>query len=125
MKGSFTITGRLPGLNEIVGANRSNRYAGASQKKKETQRCQWAIIAGGVPAFKSPVMVSVVWTERDLRRDPDNICAGIKFIMDSLVELGKIPNDTREWIKGISHEFAAPSRDNPKIEVTIEEVSNA
>lgn len=124
MEGRFTIQGRLPGLNEIVGANRSNRYAGGAQKKKETQRCQWAIIAGSVPVFTCPVTVHFQWIERDLKRDPDNISAGAKFILDALVVLGRIPNDTRRWIKGISHVFNEPDKQNPRIEVTVTSLGN-
>lgn len=126
MKGTFTLSGRLPGLNEIVNEARYNRYAGARQKKKETQRCQWAIISGAVPIFKNPVVVIFKWIEKDLRRDPDNICAGQKFLMDSLVELGRIPNDTRRWVKSLLHEFPDPDKKNPRIEVTIieQEIQN-
>lgn len=120
MTGRFTVSGRLPGLNEIVDAARYNRFAGASQKKKETQRCQWAVIAGQVPCFSSPVVVSFKWFEKDLRRDPDNICGGgQKFALDALVVLGRIPNDTRRWIKGITHEFPAPDKANPRVEITL------
>jgi Holliday junction resolvase RusA-like endonuclease len=65
------------------------------------------------------------WIEKDLRRDPDNICAGAKFVMDALVELGRIPGDTRRWVKGISHEFPDPDAKNPRIEITITEATNA
>ena len=119
MEGRFTISGRLSGLNEIVNIARYNRFAGASQKKKETQRCQWAIIAGRVPTYQNPVVIKFVWIEKDLRRDPDNICAGAKFVLDALVELGRIPNDTRKWIKGITHEFPEPDKKNPRVEVSI------
>lgn len=119
MQGRFTISGRLSGLNEIIKVARYNRFEGASQKKKETQRCQWAIIAGSVPVYKIPVRVSFKWIEQDLRRDPDNISAGAKFCLDALVELGRIPNDTRRWIKGITHEFPDPDKKNPRVEVMI------
>lgn len=123
MQGRFTISGTLAGLNEIIQTARYNRFAGASQKKKETQRCQWAIIAGSVPTFTTPVTVAFRWIERDFRRDPDNVCVGAKFALDALVELGRIPNDTRRWIKGITHEFPEPDNMNPRIEVTLEEFS--
>ena len=119
----FVIEGRLPGLNEIIQTARYNRYAGASQKKKETDRCKWAIIAGSVPHFRNPVEVSFTWFEKCLRRDPDNISGGgTKFILDALVELGRIPNDTRRWIKGINHSFPEPDKENPRVEVSIKEI---
>jgi len=119
--GHFTVEGRLSGLNEIVNAARSNRYAGAQQKKRETTRCQWAILAASVPRFVAPVRVAFKWIEKDLRRDPDNICAGAKFCLDALVENGRIPNDTRRWIKGITHEFPEVDKNKPRVEVQITE----
>lgn len=117
--GRFTVSGGLPGLNDIVGVARSNRFASASQKKKETQRCQWAVISGQVPTYTGPVLIAFKWIEKDLRRDPDNICAGAKFILDALVELGRIPNDNQKWVKGITHEFPPPDKANPRVEITL------
>lgn len=118
-QGKFIVQGALPGLNEIVNVARFNRFAGASQKKKETKRCALSVIAGGVSTFDGPVTVTFVWFEKDLRRDPDNICAGAKFILDALVELGRIPGDSRRWIKGISHYFPPPDKKAPRIEVEL------
>jgi hypothetical protein len=119
--GRFTITGRLSGLNEIISAARYNRFAGASQKKKETKRCQWAIIAGEVPTFSSPVRLRFSWVETNLKRDPDNVCAGAKFVLDALVELNRIPGDGRRWIKTIEHVFPEPDKKNPRVEIEITE----
>lgn len=118
---TFTIQGQLAGLNEIVNQTRINRFAGASQKKKETQRCEWAILAGSVPTFSSPVKVKFRWVEPHRRRDPDNVSVGAKFILDALVNRKRIPNDTREWIKDIEHSFPEPDPKNPRVEVTIME----
>lgn len=117
----FTIEGRLPGLNEIVNQARYNRYAGAAQKKKETKRCALEIIQQTTGRIKGPFAIRVTWIERDLRRDPDNVCAGIKFIADALVEVGRIPNDTREFVKEIRHVFPVPDKAHPRIEVEITE----
>lgn len=115
----FVISGRLPGLNDIVDANRSNRFYGASQKKKETQRCALEIIRQTSGRITQPFRLRVTWIERDLRRDPDNVAAGIKFIADALVEVGRIPNDTREFVRGIEHIFQLPDKQNPRIEVEV------
>jgi Holliday junction resolvase RusA-like endonuclease len=119
----FVIQGRLPGLNEIVNANRGNRYAGAGQKKKETRRCALEIIRQTTGRIAGPFAIRVTWIERDLRRDPDNVCAGIKFIADALVEVGRIPNDTREFVREIRHVFELPDKKNPRIEVEITDLN--
>lgn len=118
----FVISGRLPGLNEIINANRGNRYAGAGQKKKETRRCALEIISQTTERITGPFTIRVTWIERDLRRDPDNVCAGIKFIADALVETGRVTNDTRAFVREIGHVFPLPDKTNPRIEVEITEV---
>lgn len=52
-----------------------------------------------------PVKIYFVWNEAERRRDPDNITAAQKFLLDELVRLKKIPNDTSKWVKGIYHDF--------------------
>jgi hypothetical protein len=119
MNANFTIDGRLPGLNEIIGAINIHRYKGATLKKKETARCMWAIIAGHVPTFTDPVRIGFRWIEPNMMRDPDNISAGAKYVLDALVQLKRIPNDTRRWVKSITHDFAEPDGVSPRVEVTI------
>lgn len=116
---SFCISGQLPGLNEITSSARYNRFAGASLKKKFTHLCQYSIKASTPPKFETPVHVEFVWIEPNLKRDPDNITAGAKFILDALVEEGVLPNDTRKWVHGITHVFETPDKLKPRILVTI------
>src|SRR4051812_47390943 len=101
----FTIEGRLPGLNEIIAATNSHRFAGASQKKKETRRCAMEVIRQTSGRISNPVRVAITWVDPDARRDPDNVIAGQKFIFDGLVECGRLPGDSRKWIKEITHSF--------------------
>lgn len=119
----FEITGRLPGLNEIVSVNRSNKFYGSVEKKKYTNLCGQYIIASQVPRFLNPIKVNFEWIEPNKKRDLDNITGGTKFILDALVSTGTIPNDTRNWVRSLSHTFPPPDKKNPRIIVTIEEVS--
>ncbi|MEO6326063.1 MAG: hypothetical protein ABIT01_08010 [Thermoanaerobaculia bacterium] len=122
----FVIPGRLPGLNEVNAANRSNIYAGASQKKAETKRC--ALACAALPDFdrpggiKPPVVVRITWHEADWRRDFDNITSAKKFILDGLVKSRKLENDSRRFVAGGSDILPPPDKKNPRIEVEIEEV---
>ena len=120
MKQTFTIPGRLPGLNEIIAANRSNRYLGAKQKR-ETQHLV-AAYAMSLRATSHPVTVAIEWYEPTRRRDTDNITAGAKFILDALVEIGKLPNDSQAYVTGITHTVHVDKAD-PRIVVTLEEAS--
>lgn len=97
------IQGRLPGLNEYSDACRKNRYAGAKMKKDAQIQCSWFMHR--LPEIKRPVKIYFLWQEKDHRRDPDNCAFAQKFILDELVRLKKIPNDTSRWVKGLYHDF--------------------
>jgi Holliday junction resolvase RusA-like endonuclease len=70
-----------------------------------------------LPAYERVVLV-ITWYEPDRRRDPDNIMAGQKFILDGLVAAGTIPNDSQKYVRGIVHRFKV-DRKNPRVEVEI------
>ena len=123
MNAAFTIPGRLPGMNEILKAYKGVAwFAGARQKKKFTEVCSRSIVAARIPAFTRPVIVTFRWIEPDRRRDRDNIQAGAKFIMDAIKQTRRIQNDTRKWVLEVRHLIPDPDKENPRIEVEIEEV---
>jgi len=114
----FEIPGRLPGLNEIIAAakNGKGKYQPyALMKERYTNMVAW--LAKKLPRYNEVVLI-ITWYEPDHRRDPDNIMAGQKFIMDGLVEAGTIPDDSQKHVKGIAHRFRV-DRINPRIEVEI------
>ena len=111
----FDIEGRLPGLNEMIEAAKSHYGAYAKMKQTYTDMVAW--LAKKLPRFEKVALV-ITWYEPDHRRDPDNIMAGQKFILDGLVAAGTIPNDSQRHIKGIVHRFRV-DKQNPRIEVEI------
>jgi Holliday junction resolvase RusA-like endonuclease len=122
----FVISGRLSGTNDIIRLAAYNRYLGGAQRKREKDQCYAAIMAQNQSVrarFTKPVRVSMAWIEPNGRRDLDNISGGQKVILDALVMARVLPNDTREWLKGISHTFPPPDKSNPRIEVTVEEIA--
>jgi hypothetical protein len=121
----FTIPGRLAGANEVTRANRAHWSKGARLRKDDLETCMWAIrVAMGFwdGPWGTPVAVSFIWIEPDGRRDPDNVMSGQKQVLDALVRLGVIPNDTRQWIKSLTHYFPDPDKKDPRVEVTVEEI---
>ena len=118
----FYIPGRLPGLNEIVDSARAHWSKGRDQKKEFTSLCGQYVIASQVPFFLDPVTIRFDWYEKDMRRDLDNITAGAKFILDALVNTRRLRNDTRRWVRSISHGFPDPDKTNPRVGITIETV---
>lgn len=97
------IQGKLPGLNEYTEACRRNKYLGAKMKKDAQIQCSWFLHK--LPQIKHPVKIRFLWQEKDHRRDPDNCAFAQKFILDELVRLKKIPNDTSRWIHALYHDF--------------------
>lgn len=111
------IQGKFVGLNEYTEACRRNKYIGAKMKKDAQIQCSWFLHR--LPEIKRPVKVHFLWHEKDHRRDPDNISFAQKFILDELVRLKKIPNDTPKWIHGLYHDFTYG--DDYKVTVILEE----
>ena len=111
----FEIPGRLPGFNEIIEAAKRNPHEYARMKETYTAMVAW--LAKKLPRFEKVALV-ITWYEPDQRRDPDNIMAGQKFILDGLVAAGTIPNDSQRYIQGILHRFRV-DKQNPRIEVEI------
>ena len=111
----FEIPGRLPGFNEIIEAAKRNPHEYARMKETCTAMVAW--LAKKLPSYEKVALV-ITWYEPDHRRDPDNIMAGQKFIMDGLVQAGVIPDDSQKYILGIYHGFKV-DRKNPRVEVEI------
>ncbi len=103
---SFFITTRLPNLNDMLNAAKTrrghwSRYA--EMKLAYGVLCKHDIRAANIAPCLHPVTVEFVWHEQTMKRDPDNICAGQKFILDALVALKILPNDGWADIVGLTH----------------------
>ena len=118
----FEIPGRLPVLNEIIDAAKHGMYKYQPYAKmKETYTNMVAWLAKKLPTYERVALI-ITWYEPNRHRDPDNIMAGQKFILDGLVQAGTIPNDGQRHIKGIIHRFAV-DRKNPRVEVEIVDIA--
>ena len=114
------IPGRLPSLNDIIEAAKKGRgkyQPYAIMKEQYTSDIGW--LAKKLPAYER-VDITITWYEPNLRRDPDNIMAGQKFILDGLVAGGVIKDDSQRYINSISHQFEV-DRENPRVEINVEE----
>lgn len=111
----FTIPGELPSMNEIVKASKAHHMAYANMKKDYTALAQMS--AGNLPEMKR-VDVVVTWYCKNKRKDPDNVAAGSKFVLDGLVKAGKIPDDGWDEIRSLCHQFDI-DKNNPRVEVAI------
>jgi Holliday junction resolvase RusA-like endonuclease len=127
---TFTVHGHLPGLNELINADRAHWAIGAKLKKQAQERVITALTARQAETgerlrpVERPVNIRIEWHEPNRRRDFDNITGGgTKVILDALVAAGILPNDGERWVKGITHQRHA-DKSNPRVVVEIEEVSN-
>ena len=118
----LTIPGLLPGLNEYINAERTNKYAAATMKKQ----CEAVVMAEARRQLKhiklkTPVIMRYKWVEPNKRRDKSNISGyGRKVIEDGLIKAGIIPNDGWNEIESFSDEFTV-DKHNPRVEVEIKE----
>lgn len=115
MKQSFFIPGPLPGMNDFV---RKHPMVYSRLKR------DWSLIIGGIirrHRIKAMVYaaVSFDWREPNQRRDPDNIMAGQKFILDQLVATKVLRDDGWGEITSLHHAFRQDAS-NPGVLVTLE-----
>lgn len=119
---TLVIHGRLPGLNELIDAERTHRQRGAALKKKAEAIIRTYIreqLRGYHP--KTPVTLYYYFYEPNRKRDKDNIAAfAHKVIQDSLVKEGVIGNDGWDYVKEFYDRFAVDPK-FPRIEVEIVE----
>lgn len=119
----IVVPGQLPGLNEYISAERTNRYKAASLKRQTEQRITCAIKAQAKGVrFAKPVIIRYRWYEKNRKRDKDNISFAKKFIQDALVHSGVLENDGWKNIDHFTDEFFVDNQ-NPRVEIEIMEDS--
>lgn len=119
---TIVIPGQMPGLNEYVSAERTNRYKAASLKRQTELRIQCAVKAQAKGVrFAKPVVMRYRWYEKNRKRDKDNVSFAKKFVQDALVHSGVLENDGWKNIESFTDEFFVDAQ-NPRVEVEIEEV---
>lgn len=103
----FTVHAKLPSLNDVIGKDRTCKYAGASYKKEvEKLIAKYifkALESGELRPVSTPCMVQFLWHEKNRRRDVDNIQSAQKFILDAMVRCGIIPDDSRKYVVQTAH----------------------
>jgi Holliday junction resolvase len=122
-KMKFTIQGRLNSLNEYIKACRGNVYSANNMKKRNQKAIREAVrVAKLMPIDKYPISLKITWYEPNSRRDIDNVQFATKFILDAMVEMQIIKNDSQKYVSEISHTVTV-DKENPRIEVEIIERS--
>ena len=128
----FFIPGPLPGLNEIIQASKKEIkwlrrgkkrcYEITQLKEIWTNRVAACFMKEfGIPRqpMENKISLYCEWIEPNSRRDPDNVFAGVKFILDGLETTGFIKRDSRKWISGINNVFGKNDSKFPGVVVRI------
>lgn len=121
----FTIPDKLPGMNEIIFENRRGWQAGARLKKDTDTFVRFCIRnaqkRGQIWPVRGRVIIHITWQEKAALRDPDNVFAGVKFILDGLVAEKILANDTRKNIGGLTHQYIRGDRDEITVQIELME----
>ena len=114
------VLGELPALNEIISA--SSAHYGKYNKMKSANNgiIKWRLkqMRKSTKPLEDKVDVKITWTTKNLKKDPDNVAAGIKFILDAFVEYGILENDTRRYIGDIYHTYEV-DKEKPRCKVEL------
>ena len=121
----FWIPGPLPGMNDMTAKRgRGRGFAYAKAKEKWTNDIALLALAAHVPHFNR-VHISYRWVEPNKKRDPSNVAAGgRKVVEDGLVRAKVLENDGWKQMAGPGAGWSADFEVGPRpgVEVTIEEV---
>ena len=114
----------LPGMNDYIAACNRHYQQGATMKKQMQMICCDAI-RRQIRGIKlcPPIKITYTYFEPDRKRDLGNIAACCdKFFCDALQVCGVIDNDNQKWIQGIEHRLGETDKNNPRIEIELEEL---
>lgn len=95
---------KLPSANDYIDVCRTNKFK-AAQFKRGVEN-QIALFLKRLPRFEQPIRIRFHWIEENKRRDLDNIAFAKKFILDTLVKLGKLKDDNRKCVTMFTDTFA-------------------
>jgi hypothetical protein len=112
----------MPTMSDIISESKKH-YACYSKMKKKFTNMVWAFaVMSKVRKAELPIVVHIMWHEKKgSRRDPDNVAAAKKFILDGIVKAGVIPNDSHKWICKTVDMYKY-NQDKYLVEVFLEEV---
>ena len=120
----FTIDGVFPSLNEYLAETGRKPQLGNSLKREYKHLVIQYLRLSEYRHYQAtkPVIIHYVFYEPNMKRDHDNVFAfASKCIQDGLQDMEVIANDGWKDILNFTHDFYL-DRDNPRIEVYIEEI---
>ena len=119
----FYIDQKLPSLNQYV-KEVGRHYQGGAKFKRYYKEIIWAYYKEArIKPLKMPCRISFEWHEKKggHKRDLDNIAFAKKFILDSLVDGGILPDDNRDVVTEFVDTFKLDAEATGVL-ITIEEL---
>jgi hypothetical protein len=114
------VPGPLPGMNEILklaGGAGGTKAHYARVKRDMTALVRNLAVRGRLRPVARAAL-SFRWQEAARRRDPDNVVAGRKFIMDGLVAAGVLPGDGWDHVAAFTDEWVVAARHGVLVTIT-------
>ena len=106
---------KFPSLNQYINECRKNKFAGAKMKKQIQYDISFFIAR--LPRFENPIKINFKWVEDNKRRDLDNVAFAKKFILDALVENGKLKDDNRRFVTAFTDSFSYDKKAKVLLEI--------
>lgn len=108
------VPGPLPSLNDIIAAAKGAGGTGAAYSRMKRE---WTNTVALLAKATRPKLTLVerchlrfIWREPHTRRDPDNLVAARKFVLDGLVMAGVLPDDGWRAIEGWTDSWVLDTR---------------
>jgi len=105
---------KLDNWNDTIGYNRTNKYAGASRKKKESSIVRMFLL-NVKPIKNYPIELNCTWHVSNLNSDLDN--KSLKVVLDTMQSMGILENDNIKHIPVINHKAVKDEEDYLEIEI--------
>lgn len=120
-RNEFIIKQKLPSLNDYVLVCRTNKFQASKFKREIEEAIGWSIRSALTRKTlykpKGAVVVRFTWTEPNRRRDCDNIASAKKFILDALVKMKVLENDTQKFVVGFYDIFEIGKEHSVRVEL--------
>jgi len=116
----MTLYGGLPSLNDVIREAKKHHMAYAKMKREHTKRIECVLERTScVPSRPyDRICVSFLYGETKKKRDPDNITVAQKFVLDAMVNVGVIVDDTRDHVLELNHNFTGATQTERTITVS-------
>jgi len=107
---------RTPNLNDIINASKTHWSEYKRMKDEIEEQVEVACAIADAPKYNS-CHLRITYIREHRQEDPDNICAGKKFLIDGLVSYGVLPDDGWKHIKSFKEFWKVG--DEPKVIIKI------